>query len=163
MGGVINEEELLQEIISQAFDLLSLFQTAEFCFASKRPWNLQNPLSQRLGFPKSHITLALTPLQCHFQPDLHSSGALARHIQPLQGGALPVLNLQVKGPDRALSATEGPYDHPGVALEGTYLKSQYAGACAVKRAAGRPTDTYLGKVLALSIEITLQAAQVTCH
>ena len=91
------------------------------------------------------------------------------HTFRLQGGALPVLFLEVKGPYRALSATEGPYDHPGVTLEEAYLKSQYAGACAVKKivavkgAAGQPADIHLGKILALSIEIILQAVRVTCH
>ena len=118
---------------------------------------------QRLGSPQPRIKLALT------QPNLDSSGDLARHIQTLQGGALPVLTLQVKGPNRALSDPDGQYNHPGVALEEAYLKSQYAGACAVKniftikRAAGRPSDTYLENLLALSIEITIQAVQVICH
>lgn len=140
---MLNEKELLYGIILQVFDVLSLFENVEFCFASKRHWGIQ--------------------------PSLDSSGKLARHIQPLQGSVLPILILRVNGPDRALSDPEGPYDHFGVPLERTYLKNQYAGACAlknivaIKRAAGRPADTYLGKVLALSIEITLDFVQITCH
>ena len=115
------------------------------------------------------MTIALAPLGCYSKASIDSKGDFAPHIQPLRVGILPVLSFEVKGPDRVFSDPDGPYDHPGVALEKAYLKNLYAGACAlkniaaIKRAAERPADTYLGKILAFSIETTANAVPVACH
>ena len=67
--------------------------------------------------PQPRITLALTPLDRYFQLSLDSSEDLAQYRQPVQGDIVPVLILKVKGTDRDIRDSEGPYDHLGVALE----------------------------------------------
>lgn len=154
---VLNEQEMVQAILPDLFDILELHESDWLAFQCNTGWIFQFLFSDRLGHPQPDQTLGmqLIWLSQEFPHVLSPDGVLFDHLHPAKDLILPVLTMELKGPKGALSDAR--------------LQNQNNGACELKnivklkRALKRLRKTYIERIMALSIEITTESVQVTCH
>ena len=152
-----NEAETLLVFLPQMIRFERIFLSDQYSIICNRPWTFQQVFSEQLGHPQPDLTYGLTSeeLQQTYPDALSSEREFWRSLQPIKNTVLPLLFLEAKGPKSF--------------LEEARLQNQNNGACALrnivalKRAAKQPPKSYVGTILALSLEVTAESVQSSCH
>ncbi|KAL8783877.1 MAG: hypothetical protein Q9195_009254 [Heterodermia aff. obscurata] len=153
----LNEAALIQAVLPALFDFKALYLDPELSFHVGTRWANQEIISEKLRLPQPDQTLGL-PYDAKCIEHRHAFDAAQdyfKQLQPAKGLVTPLLTVEVKG--------------PGGSLDEARLQNRHNGACMVdnivklKRAAGQRVTRYRNIIQALTIEITTESVQISCH
>ena len=154
---VANENEMVTTVLPHIFNTMATYQTEKLILAYNRRWQFQSIFSEEIGYPQPDLTVGLlfSRLSQDYPLVFNTAGELFGFLQPSKDLVLPLLSFEVKGPKGALGEA--------------CLHNRNTGACAlknvvkIKRAIGQAVKTYSRRIFPISIEITTESVQVTCH
>lgn len=153
----LNEAALIQAVLPALFDYTELYLSSEIAFHVGTRWTNQAIISKKLGQPQPDQTLGLPyDNKCiQYRQAFDAARDWFTQLQPAKGLVTPLLTVEIKG--------------PGGSLDEARLQNRHNGACMVsnivklKRAAKQRVTTYRNRIQALTIEITPESVQVSCH
>lgn len=152
-----NEQELIMAFVHYILDYKRMGESTIYSIAYDKAWLSGRRFSDALGLPFPDITYGLSsgPLRVMYREVFETYEELAKSLEPLKGIILPIFCVEFKGPT-------GNKNDAG-------RQNQNNGACGIrivvelKRAAERVTETYVGRILALGVEVTPDGVFVRYH
>lgn len=148
---VANRSEMLNAIEEQL-----LKETTQKKVVNTR-WSRQHQFSEQLGQPKPDLTfgLAFAPLKRQFPRVCNLHGKYISYVRPLPDTALPVVCIEVKGPSGLMWHAINQNRHNCACGIKNIVE--------IKRAAGLAPETYVERILSVSIEMSTESVQVRSH
>ena len=148
-----NEAFLKQSILDKLLDFSDLFSDPNFVFRPEIIWSRQHIISVQLGQPFPDYTLGIAyRTKCsHYEHTFDDGRDYSRQLLPVPNVVCPLLTIEVGLRGEA----ELQNRHNGICM----LRNLFE----LKRAAGLQERGYRNKVQALTIEVTPESLQVSCH
>ena len=148
---------MVQAVFNNICETNRLYASEWLEFQCGEKWNNQDAFSDELGQPQPNQTLGVQyHTKCQQFPDaFRAAQEYICQLQPGRNLVCPLLTVEVQGPEGSL--------HEAI------LQNRHNGACmlknivALRRAAKQQPVHYRGLAQALTIEITPESVQVSCH